>query len=482
MHPSPQPLKVAVVGAGVAGLTAARELRRQGLEVVIFEKTDHIGGTWKYDPNIDSDPIGLDPNREVVPTSLYHSLRTNLPRQLMGFVDYPFPKRDGGDMRTFPGHEEVLWFLNKFADEFALRGLVRFGTEVVRVERVGGRNDSWVVESRMMNDSLSEEIFEAVVVCSGHFTQPRLPTIPGIEKWPGYQIHSHNYRVPEPFRGQIVVVIGFASSAFDISREIAKVAKEVHIASRSSDIKVMKLESHNNMWQHKMVKGVSEDSLVAFDDGSSVYADVILYCTGYKYHYPFLRTNGIVTIEDNCVGPLYKHVFPPALAPWLSFIGIPEKDIIFQTTELQCKWVARVLSRKVLLPAEKEMMAYVEEYYQQMEKNGFPKHMTHHLHFKEIEYGNWLAAEVGLPPLEDWKEEMYLECIRSMFGMQDNYRDQWSDAHWNAIIKDASLSNNSPKVKKWLDGIATGALHRKIKDESQSTTSYTFQLEKCLHQ
>jgi len=49
----------------------------------------------------------------------------------------------------------------------------------------------------------------------------------------------------------------------------------------------------------------------------------------YKHHYPFLETNGIVTIEDNRVGPLYKHVFPPALAPWLSFIGIPERVIGF---------------------------------------------------------------------------------------------------------------------------------------------------------
>lgn len=52
-----------------------------------------------------------------------------------------------------------------------------------------------------------------------------------------------------------------------------------------------------------------------------------LHFDRYKYHFPFLETNGIVTIEDNRVGPLYKHVFPPALAPWLSFIGIPEKVI-----------------------------------------------------------------------------------------------------------------------------------------------------------
>lgn len=47
----------------------------------------------------------------------------------------------------------------------------------------------------------------------------------------------------------------------------------------------------------------------------------------YKYDFPFLETNGVVTVDDNRVGPLYKHVFPPALAPWLSFVGLPWKVV-----------------------------------------------------------------------------------------------------------------------------------------------------------
>ncbi|MED6109251.1 hypothetical protein PIB30_031690 [Stylosanthes scabra] len=438
----PQPRRTAIIGAGIAGLAMARELCCQGIEPVVFEKSDDLGGTWNYDPMTESDPLGLDPTREVVHSSAYLSLRTNLPRQIMGFVDYPFREDEKGDRRTFPGHEEVLRFVKEFAEEFGLRRLVRFGCEVVRVGRRGERW-LWVVEWKRKRGEevlVSEEIFEAVVVCNGHFTQPRVPTIPGIEKWPGYQIHSHNYRVPEPFRDKVVVIIGFGASAFDISRDIAKVAKEVHLASRSPEIMVMKVPNHDNIWQHKMVKYVTEESLVAFEEGSSIHADVILYCTGFKYHFPFLETNGIVTIEDNRVGPLYKHVFPPSLAPTLSFIGLTEKDLIFQMTDLQCKWVARVISGKVKLPSEKEMMASVEEYYQQMEKNGYPKHTTHHLHFKESEYCNWLASEVGLPPVEDWKERMYVESLKSIFSMKDDYKDQWEDAYWDAIIKDASLS------------------------------------------
>ncbi|KAJ9685458.1 hypothetical protein PVL29_017482 [Vitis rotundifolia] len=109
---------------------------------------------------------------------------------------------------------------------------------------------------------------------------------------------------------------------------------------------------------------------------------VILF--GYKYHFPFIETNGIVTIDDNRVGPLYKHVFPPRLAPWLSFIGLPKKDTPFMTTELQSKWLVHVLSGKVLLPIEKEMMSNIENYYHHMEETGVPKRFTHALTPNEV--------------------------------------------------------------------------------------------------
>jgi len=45
----------------------------------------------------------------------------------------------------------------------------------------------------------------------------------------------------------------------------------------------------------------------------------------YSYAFPFLDTKGIVVVDDNRVGPLYEHTFPPSLAPSLSFVGIPKK-------------------------------------------------------------------------------------------------------------------------------------------------------------
>lgn len=175
-----QSINVAVIGAGAAGLVAARELRREGHKVVVLEKSNRIGGTWVYTPRVESDQLGVDPNRAVIHTSLYSSLRTNLPREVMGFTDYPFTARDdgSGDPRRFPGHAEVLRYLEEFVSEFGIDEMVRFESEVVNVGLM--ENNKWKVKSKLRNgDGDCDEIYDAVVVCNGHYTEPRIAEIPG---------------------------------------------------------------------------------------------------------------------------------------------------------------------------------------------------------------------------------------------------------------------------------------------------------------
>ena len=71
------------------------------------------------------------------------------------------------------------------------------------------------------------EQFDAVVVCNGHYSDPRIPNIPGADDFPGEQLHSHNFRTNHEFRGKTVVIMGASASGQDIAREIADVAKKV---------------------------------------------------------------------------------------------------------------------------------------------------------------------------------------------------------------------------------------------------------------
>ncbi|PRQ18135.1 putative flavin monooxygenase, FAD/NAD(P)-binding domain-containing protein [Rosa chinensis] len=425
---------VAVIGAGASGLVAARELRREGHNVVVFEKGDQLGGNWVYTPEVESDPIGLHPNRTIVHSSMYQSLRTNLLREIMGFRDYPFAAKEEDeerDPRRFPGHREVLKYLNDFAGEFGICEMVRFETEVVFVGLVEG--GKWIVKSKSKtSDEGLEEIYDAVVVCCGHYTQPRVAEISGITTWKGRQIHSHNYRTPEPFRDQVVILIGSSSSATDIYRDIAGVAKEVHISSRSiaSETKEKKPQ-FDTMRLNAMIKSVHEDGSVVFIDGSVVVADTILHCTGYKYHFPFLETNGIVTVDgdDNRVGPLFKHVFPPALAPSLSFVGVPWKTVPFPNFELQSKWIAGVLSNRIALPSKEEMMKDVKAYYSSLEASGKPTRHTHDIFDYRGEYADWLAVQCGSPVLEEWREQMMLTVAKNWLVRPKTYQDEWDDNH-----------------------------------------------------
>lgn len=423
---------VAVIGAGAAGLAAARQLRREGHSVVVFERESLVGGTWIYTNSTEPDPVGIDPTRPVVHSSLYASLRTNLPREAMSFREYPFvPKKTGHrDSRRFPGHKEVLEYLKDYASEFGISELVRFKTEVNRVWR--RENGKWEVRSRKRGGEEEEEhmdeTFDAVVVCNGHYSEPRIAHIPGVDRWPGKQIHSHNYRVPEPFQNQVVVVIGSAASAVDISREIASVANQVHIASRSTSIEeAAMVPGYDNIWLHPMIERAHEDGTISFPNGFKIAADVILHCTGYKHHFPFLDTNGIVTVDDNRVGPLYKHVFPPSLAPWLSFVGLPYKIVPFPQFELQSKWIAGILSGRISLPSPDEMTKDIEAFYSSLQTSGVPKRYTHNMAGYQFEYNDWIATQCGCPKTEEWRKKMYSATSLSRKVRPETYRDEWED-------------------------------------------------------
>jgi cation diffusion facilitator CzcD-associated flavoprotein CzcO len=221
---------------------------------VLEKSTRGIGGVWAYTDEVEDHPLGLGSTH--VHGSMYAQLRTNLPRETMGFSDYPFDAQFPGsrDPRQYCSHEEVQRYLEAFAEEFGLLQHVRFGTEVQRLQPVqaagaaaaagasaadGGSSDAsgrssgstlpdgwlrWEVTTRPAQQAQqgqqqqqggspsaspggsgtaagsSSQQYDAVVVCNGHYSRSRLPQLPGKDCFPGLQMHSHNYRRPEAFR------------------------------------------------------------------------------------------------------------------------------------------------------------------------------------------------------------------------------------------------------------------------------------------
>ncbi|KAH8493198.1 hypothetical protein H0E87_022446 [Populus deltoides] len=249
-----------------------------------------------------------------------------------------------------------------------------------------------------------------------------------MDTWKRKQMHSHIYRVPEPFRNEVVVVVGNSLSGQDISMELVEVAKEVHLSAKSLNIteglsKV--ISKHENLHLHPQIETLQEDGRVVFVDGSWLIADTILHCTGYSYTFPFLDTKGMVAVDDDRVGPLYEHTFPPALAPSLSFVGIPRKIIGFPFFEAQAKWIAQLLSGKRTLPSREEMMRSIEEFYRSRDAAAIPKHYTHDI--GDFEYCDRYGDHIGFPHLEEWRKQLCLSALVNADVNLEAYRDSWED-------------------------------------------------------
>jgi len=99
--------------------------------------------------------------------------------------------------------------------------------------------DKWRLRVRPKGSEESEErVFDALVVCNGHFESPKLPQ--GVDKgFVGAQVHSRDYKRAdvEEFIGKRVLVVGAGPSGDDLSREVAQVASAVHWSGRGKQPK-----------------------------------------------------------------------------------------------------------------------------------------------------------------------------------------------------------------------------------------------------
>ncbi|MFE7276280.1 flavin-containing monooxygenase [Streptomyces sp. NPDC057623] len=178
---------VAVIGSAQSGLAAAHALRRHGLAPVVLESSDRPAGSWpRY----------------------YESLRLFSPARYSSLPGMPFD----GDLDRYPHRDEVIAYLLRYADR--LDADIRTRTRVLEVSYGDGAfglslEDGSQLEAR------------AVVAATGTFGRPHRPDLPGLEGYAGVVLHAADYRSPEPFTGQRVMVVGAGNSAVQIAVEVA---------------------------------------------------------------------------------------------------------------------------------------------------------------------------------------------------------------------------------------------------------------------
>jgi cation diffusion facilitator CzcD-associated flavoprotein CzcO len=221
--------RVCIIGAGSSGIAAAQVLHSRGIAFDCYEAGSQVGGNWRY-----QNDNGM--------SSAYRSLHINTSRQAMEYRSFPMPEH----LPDYPSHWQIAKYFDDYVDHFGFRDLIRFRTEVVKVEPTGngstgatGDEGRYAVTVRGRNEHgepLEPEVYryDHVIVANGHHWDPRWPepSFPGAEIFRGEQIHAHYYRTPDRFEGKRVLVLGIGNSATDIAVEASRVADETYLAMR----------------------------------------------------------------------------------------------------------------------------------------------------------------------------------------------------------------------------------------------------------
>ncbi|KAL8697709.1 MAG: hypothetical protein Q9224_002178 [Gallowayella concinna] len=382
--------KVAVVGAGPAGIATAKHLLAEGhFEVIdVFEQQANTGGVWNYSSYAPLNELRVPqtsphqpleeprwkpskpgeglPSKPIFVTPMYDKLESNIPHFMMKYSSDPSLEIEP----LFAGHESVLQYLNKYAEN--VRHLIRFSTQVYEIKRqVEGGHDRWLACIKdLVSNKVSERLYDAIAVASGHHYVPMLPDIPGIRAWnqayPNVISHSKYYRTPDGFRNKKTLVVGNSASGLDIATQISTVSKHPLLNSRRSETPEFQrtaswkkelpemaefiLPSHSHPHHHQAIR---------FADGH-IESDIeaVVFCTGYYYSFPFLSSlqpSLIVTGER--VQNTYQHLFHIKY-PSLAFVGLPIKILPFRTFEGQAAIISRIWSGRLELPPESKMKVW----------------------------------------------------------------------------------------------------------------------------
>lgn len=318
-----------VIGAGQAGLATGYHLQKAGLRFLILEASDEPGGSW---PNF------------------YDSLSLNSTARYSSLPGLPFP----GQPDRYPHRDEATAYLRSYAAHFELP--IVTGARVVKVERSGR---FFEVTTRDKGSYKARTI----VAATGFFGQPNLPDLPGQAHYQGQVWHAANYRRPEPFRQQRVVVVGGANAAVQIGVELAQVARvtlatrhpirflpqrilgqDIHFWFRLSGLdrtcwldeqsvpvfdtgKYQASVALGRPDQRPMFEGFTEDGII-WSDGRREKVDAVIFATGYRPHLAYLA--GLGALDET--GRAHQRQGVSTTVPGLYYVGLPRQRTVASAT------------------------------------------------------------------------------------------------------------------------------------------------------
>ncbi|XP_075543715.1 flavin-containing monooxygenase 5-like [Dermacentor variabilis] len=447
---SAPPLRVAVLGSGPAGLAAAKSCLEAGLEPVVFEQAEALGGLWRFRPD-------SSPGRP----SVMRSTVINSSKELTAFSDFPPPAHFANYMH----HSVLLEYLQMYARHFRVAEAIRFGHQVVRITPARDHQQSgrWdVTVKHLATGSVTCSPFDAVMVCTGHHAFPARPaSLRGLQRFGGTVLHSHAVKDCLRFRDRRLLVLGAGNSAMDVATEASLFARKVYLSTRRgtwvlhrvapnglpmdtliqrryfqhlplwllnrmAERECQKLLNHelfglkprhrlfqqhptiNDALANRVLSGTlvikgdvdefTETGVRFGGDAEDTKVDDVVLATGYDIRFPFLDES-LLRIEGNRL-PLFRYVFPAHLEhpETLSFLGyIQPLGAINPIAEMQARWVVQVLLGNVRLPSKEEMISDMERT-ETSQRSRYVSSPRHTIQVDYMPYTRDLARRIGADP------------------------------------------------------------------------------------
>ena len=397
--------RIAIIGAGPSGLAQMRAFQSAAAngaaipDIVCFEKQGNWGGLWNYNWR-----TGLDEFGEPVHNSMYRYLWSNGPKEGLEFADYSFEEHFGHQIGSYPPRAVLFDYIEGRVTKAGVRDWIRFRTAVRFVTFDHGKFTVTVHD--LVKDRMYSEVFDHVVVASGHFSTPNVPEFPGFPSYNGRILHAHDFRDAMEFKGKDILIVGTSYSAEDIGSQCWKYGcKSVTVSHRTAP---MGFDWPDNWREVPLLSHVDADTAY-FKDGSAKKVEAIILCTGYQHHFPFLPDDlRLKTRNRLATANLYKGV-AFVHNPALFYLGMQDQWFTFNMFDAQAWWVRDVILGRIALPGKPAMLQDVVDRVAH-EDEGQDAHDAIHY---QGDYVKELIAETDYPSFDvegacqafyDWKQ------------------------------------------------------------------------------
>ncbi|MEH6590036.1 MAG: NAD(P)/FAD-dependent oxidoreductase [Halioglobus sp.] len=198
--------KIAIIGAGPAGIAAGRELHTNGLRnFTIFDALDAPGGTWRLHN--------------------YPGLACDVWAHSYTFTYAPNPDWSA----SFVGHAEIQAYLARCATEFGLDPHITLNTRIDSIHHQSG--GGW----KLTTSAGESFVVDIVINAMGNQHTPLYPDVDGIDSFLGESWHGTRWNHDVDLTGKRVAIVGSAASAVQIVPEVAKIAGHLTVLQRSAN-------------------------------------------------------------------------------------------------------------------------------------------------------------------------------------------------------------------------------------------------------